>query len=153
MTSFNNDPVFGKQQRTAIAKVSTATAVANTDLDITPTNFVKIPLNGASNGAPVGGCVITKLVAHLVEPAITGAAVLKLYLSKDNGVSMYCIKDIIHASVTLSASVSSPDDDFGYTESAPLRLEDADQIFVQARGASATTDAFHVHAQYTELQQ
>lgn len=156
MPTFNNDPVFGKAQRSAVAKVSTATAVTAADLDVTPTNAVKIPLNGVNGsfplGAPVGGCVMTNLHAHLVDVSLVAAAVLKLYLSKDNGVTMYCIKDITHAAITMTNVLAAPDDDFGFTESSPLRLEENDQIYIQARAASAVTDAFHVTGQYTELQ-
>lgn len=151
MAVFNLDPVYGKTQRTAFAIVGTDTPVAATDLDDTPTGAVQLNLNGANGGAPVGGCMVTSLIGHLVNPALTTAAVLKLYLSK-NGVNMYLLKDIPHAAVGLSATVNGPDEDFGYSETKPLRLEEGDRLFLQCRGATNAA-AFHFTAQYSELQQ
>lgn len=151
--TMNLDPVFAKTQRTTGVKVSTDTAIAATDLDTTPTGTVKIPLNGVNNGAPADGCVVTKLIAHLVNPGLTTAAPLKLYLSKDNGTTMFLLKDILHAAIVMTNVLSAPDDTFGYSETDPLRLEEGDTIWIQARSSAVVADAFHVTAQYTELKQ
>jgi hypothetical protein len=145
MTILNHNPVYGATQKTATAKATSANAIANTDLDDTPSGAALLLT------APAGGCAVTRLTAQLVEPALTTACQLNLYLSKDGGTSMRRLKSAAHAAYTWAVTTAPAQDDFGYTESAPLRLEAADRLYVQVRAGSAVTDAFAFTAEYAEL--
>lgn len=146
----NKDPRYGNTPITAVCQVSTTTAVANTDLDVTPTGSVQIPFSGVAGVVPAGGLDVTRLFAQLVEPALTGAGVLAVYVTKD-GANFYRRKSIAHSAQTISATVAPADDDFGFTDASPLRLQAGDALYIQARGASAVTNAFHIVAEATEF--
>ncbi len=145
MTILNHNPVYGATQKTATAKASSATAIANTDLDDTPTGTALLMT------APAGGCAVTRLSAQLVEPNLATACQLNLYLSKDGGTTMRRLKSVAHAAYTWAVTTAPTQDDFGYTESAPLRLEASDRLYAQVRAGSAVTDAFAFTAEYAEL--
>jgi len=145
VTVLNHNPVYGATQRTAYAKASSANAINNTDLDDTPTNTALLLT------APAGGAVVTRVTGQLVEPAVTTACQLNLYLSKDGGTTMRRLKSVLHAAYTWAVTTAPAVDDFGYAESAPLRLEAGDRLYVQVRHSAAVTDAFAFVAEYTEL--
>jgi hypothetical protein len=144
-TVLNHNPAYGGTQHTATCKVTAGNGIANSDLDESPTGTTLLMT------APTGGAIVTKVSAMVVEPACTAAAMLALYLSKDAGTTKRMIRAVAHTAYTFATTTAPAQDDFGFTESAPLRLEAGDVLYAQMRYASAVTDAAHFKAEYTDL--
>lgn len=144
--ALNKDPRFANAQHTAYASVATATAIAATDLDDSPSNAVLLMT------APAGGAVVTRSKAIQRQPGTTTASQVNLYLSKDAGTTMRLIASGAAAAYTWAVGTAPTPVDFGYSESAPLRLEAADRLYGQARNATAVADCFAFTAEYSELQ-
>jgi hypothetical protein len=145
MTALNHDPVYGATQHTAYASVNTATAIAATDLDDSPSNAVLLMT------APAGGAVVTRCKAIQRQPGTATASQVNLYLSKDGGTTLRLLSSQAAAAYTWAVTTAPVPVDFGYSESAPLRLEATDRLYGQARNATAVTDCFAFTAEYTDL--
>jgi hypothetical protein len=143
--ALNKDPRFANTQRTAQCSVATATAIAASDLGDTPTNTVLLLT------APTGGCVVTRCKAVQRQPGTTTASQVNLYISKNTGTTKRLIASGAAGAYTWAVTTAPTAVDFGYTESAPLRLEAGDQLYGQARNATAVTDCFAFQAEYSEL--
>jgi hypothetical protein len=144
--ALNKDPRFANAQKTVYASVNTATAILATDLDDTPSNTVLLLT------APTGGCIVTRCRAIQRQPGTATASQVNLYLSKDAGVTQRLIESKAAAAYTWAVTTAPTAADFGYSESAPLRLEASDRLYGQARNATAVTDCFAFTAEYSEIQ-
>jgi hypothetical protein len=85
------------------------------------------------------------------QPGTTTASQVNLYLSKDSGTTQRLIASGAAAAYTWAVTTAPSPVDFGYSESAPLRLEAGDRLYGQARNATAVTDCFAFTAEYSEL--
>lgn len=144
--ALNKDPRFANAQKTVQASVATATAITAADLDDTPSNTVLLLT------APTGGCVVTRCKALQRQPGTTTASQVNLYLSKDAGTTQRLVASGAAPAYTWALTTAPTAVDFGYSESAPLRLEGGDRLYGQARNATAVTDCFAFQAEYSELQ-
>lgn len=104
-------------------------------------NAVKIVTPGP-NGAVLYGL-------KAAPRATVTATQLQLYRSPDNGTTMYLIGSALMAAYTMAQTTAAPVSDFGYSESAPLRLGAADTLWVGAGVALAGGISFD--AQYEDL--
>ncbi|HET9160633.1 MAG TPA: hypothetical protein VFN88_08475 [Caulobacteraceae bacterium] len=105
------------------------------------TNAVKIVTPGP-NGAALYGL-------RAVPRATVTATQLQLYRSPDNGTTMYLIGSALMAAYTMAQTTAAPATDFGYSETAPLRLGPTDTLWVGAGVALAGGISFD--AQYEDL--
>lgn len=78
--------------------------------------------------AGADGAVVTRLAASPLETVTTG--VCYLYSSTDSGVSGKLLRAKAMAADTVSTTDAPAEIDFGYTESAPLRLKAAERLYV-----------------------
>lgn len=105
--------------------IKTATAVlvtASTDIDDAPTTSVLLVTAGAN------GARLTKISA--IPRATVGATMIQIYLSKDNGTTQRLIDTALMAAHTVANTTEIPTTDFGYSDLAPMMLEQADRLYV-----------------------
>jgi hypothetical protein len=81
--------------------------------------------------------------------ASVGATQLQLFRSPDNGTTVYLINSALMSAYTMAQTTAAPVTDFGYSESAPLRLGPSDTLWVGIGIALAGGVAFD--AQYEDL--
>jgi hypothetical protein len=105
------------------------------------TNAVKLLTAGAN------GSILFGLKA--VPRATVTATQLQLYRSPDNGTTLYLINSAVMNAYTMANTTAAPVTDFGYTETAPLRIAAGDTLWVGAAVALAGGIVFD--AQYEDL--
>jgi len=128
---------FAQTPKTATA-VCTAAATVTNDA---PTNTVLLLTAGAE------GAILTKLTA--MPRATVTAADLVVFLSKDGGTTKRMIDSKLMSAYTMAATTATPITAFDYSESAPLRLEAGDEIYVGSQVALAGGIVFK--AEFTEF--
>lgn len=129
---------FAQTPKTATAVV-TAAATVGTD---SPSNTVLLMTAGAD------GCIVTALAA--MPRATVTASSLLLYISKDNGTTQRLIDSELMAAHTVATTTAIPETTFArISESAPLRLEAGDKLYVGSQVALASGIVFT--AQYTDF--
>lgn len=113
---------------------------ASTDIDDAPTTSVLL-LTAGANGARV-----TKI--HAIPRATVTASNIALYLSKDGGTTKRLLDSALMSAHTVANTTAIPKTDFGYSEDAPLILEQADRIY--ATTAVSLAGGIVVIAQYAD---
>lgn len=121
---------FAQTPKTATA-VCTAAATVTNDA---PTNTVLLLTAGAE------GAILTKLTA--MPRATVTASDLVVFLSKDGGTTKRMIDSKLMSAYTMAATTATPVTAFDYSESAPLRLEAGDEIYVGSQVALASGIVF-----------
>lgn len=116
---------FAQTPKTATAVVTGAATITND----TPTNTVLLLTAGAE------GAILTKLTA--IPRATVTASDLVVFLSKDGGTTKRMIDSKLMSAYTMAATTATPVTVFAYSESAPLRLEAGDEIYVGSQVALA----------------
>lgn len=108
----------------------------------TPTNTVLLLTAGAD------GAVLTRLVA--IPRATVTASSLVLFTSSDNGTTKRLIDSELMAAQTLATTTAIAETTFStYTETAPLRLQAGEQLYVGSQVALASGIVFK--AEYTDF--
>lgn len=135
-----HQPVFAQTPKTYTAVATSA--VTNLDSD-TPGGVVELAAfpDAVSGG---DGAIITNLTA--MPRATVTATALHLFLSKDEGATMRIIRSVLLGAHTVEATTAIPVVDFEFTETAPLRLEAGDSIYVGTGIAAAGGVAFSAQA-------
>lgn len=92
----------------------------------------KSTYNDAANAvllytAGANGSVVYSVRA--LPRATVTATQLQLYRSSDAGVTLLLFDLALMAAYTMAQTTSTPKNDFGYTETAPLRLEAGERIY------------------------
>lgn len=129
---------FAQTPKTATA-VATGAATVGTDA---PTNTVLLMTAGAD------GCIVTGLAA--MPRATVTASSLLLYISKDSGTTQRLIDSELMAAHTVATTTAIPETVFArISESAPLRLEAGDRLYVGSQVALAGGIVFK--AEYTDF--
>lgn len=113
---------------------------ASTDIDDAPTTSVLLLTAGAN------GSRVTKI--HAIPRATVTASNIALYLSKDGGTTKRLMDSALMAAHTVANTTAIPKTDFGYSEDAPLMLEQADRIY--ATTAVSLAGGIVVVAQYAD---
>lgn len=129
---------FAQTPKTATAVATGAVASLTGDA---PTNTVLL-LTAGSDGA-----LLTKLSA--IPRATVTASDLVVFISKDSGTTKRFIDSKLMAAYTMATTTATPVTAFDYSESAPLRLEAGDQIYVGSQVALASGIVFK--AEYTDF--
>lgn len=111
--------------------VKTARAVATA---------AKTTYNDATNAvllltAGANGALLQSLDA--IPRATVTASMLQLYSSTDGGTTLILVKSVLMAAHTVAVTTAIPSTDFGYTESAPLRLAPNEKLYVATAVALA----------------
>jgi hypothetical protein len=124
----------------------TATAIvtgAQGNLDTTsPTNVVLLATIGAE------GAILNRLTA--IPRATVTASSLRLFISKTDETGCVLRESVLMAAHTVAATTAIPVTTFtAFTESAPLRLEAGDKLYVGSAVALAGGIVFN--AEYTEF--
>jgi len=122
-------------------KTATAVATAAATLTDTPANTVLLLTAG------VEGAILTKLTA--IPRATVTASDLVVFISKDNGTTQRFIDSKLMSAYTSAATTATPVTAFDYSESAPLRLEAGDRIYIGSQVALAGGIVFK--AEYMEF--
>lgn len=129
---------FAQTPKTATA-VATGAATVGTD---SPTNTVLLMTAGAD------GCIVTGLAA--IPRATVTASSLLLYLSKDSGTTQRLIDSELMSAYTMATTTAVPETTFTrISESAPLRLEAGDRLYIGSQVALASGIVFT--AQFTDF--
>lgn len=129
---------FAQTPKTATA-VATGAATVGTD---SPSNTVLLMTAGAD------GCIVTSLTA--IPRATVTASSLLLYISKDNGTTQRLIDSELMAAHTVATTTAIPETTFSrISESAPLRLEAGDRLYVGSQVALAGGIVFK--AEFTDF--
>jgi hypothetical protein len=130
---------FAQQPKTATAIVTGA----QDDLDsTTPTNVVLLATIGAE------GAILTRLTA--IPRATVTASSLRLWISKTDHTGCVLRSSALMAAHTVEATTAIPVTTFtAFTESAPLRLEAGDKLYVGSAVLLAAGIVFN--AEYTEF--
>lgn len=130
---------FAQSPKTATAVATGAVANITTDA---PTNTVLLMTAGAD------GAILTRLLA--IPRATVTASSLCLFLSKDGGTTQRLIDSELMAAQTVSSTAAIAETNFAnYSESAPLRLEAGDKLYVGSQVAVASGIVFR--AEYTDF--
>lgn len=123
---------FAQTNKTATAVATAAVAGLATDA---PTGAVLLGAAGAE------GAIVTRLAA--IPRATATASSLLLFLSKDGGTTMRLIDSELMAAHTVAATTAIPETSFGnISDSAPLRLEAGDRLYVGSQVALASGIVF-----------
>lgn len=123
---------FAQTPKTATAVATAAVSGLGTDA---PTGTVLLGTAGAD------GAVVTRLMA--LPRATVTASSLVLLLSKDGGVTQRLIDSELMAAYTVAATTAIPETSFGnISDSAPLRLEAGDRLYVGSQVALASGIVF-----------
>lgn len=137
--ALTHEAVFAQTPKTGTAVAVAAAASLGTDV---PTGTVLLATAGAD------GAIVTRLTA--IPRATVTAASLLLFLSKDAGATMRLIDSELMAAHTVAATTAIPETAFGnVTESAPLRLEAGDRLYVASQVALAAGIVFR--AEWTDF--
>jgi hypothetical protein len=129
---------FAQTPKTATA---VATGAVGSFAGDTPTNVVLLMTAGAD------GAILTKLTA--IPRATVTASSLLVFISKDSGTTDRMIDSALMAAHTVATTTAIPVTSFSYSESAPLRLEAGDQVYVGSQVALAGGIVFK--AEYTDF--
>ena len=129
---------FAQSPKTATA---VATGAVGSIAGDTPTNVVLLMTAGAD------GAILTKLTA--TPRATVTASSLVVFISKDSGTTDRLIDSALMGAHTVATTTAIPVTAFSYSESAPLRLEAGDQIYVGSQVALASGIVFR--AEYTDF--
>lgn len=122
---------FAQTPKTATAVVTAAVSSLASDA---PTNTVELLTAGAD------GAILTKLTA--IPRATNTGLSLVLFISKDGGTTKRLIDSKLMAAHTIATTTAVPVTAFDYSESAPLRLEAGDKLFVGSQVALASGIVF-----------
>ena len=123
---------FAQTPKTATAVATTAVSGLATDA---PTGAVLLGTAGAE------GAIVTRLAA--MPRATATASSLVLFLSKDGGTTKRLIDSELMAAHTVAATTAIPETAFAnISDSAPLRLEAGDQLYVGSQVALASGIVF-----------
>lgn len=129
---------FAQTPKTAQAVVTAAATV----VDDAPTNTQLLLTAGAD------GCIVTALSA--MPRATVTASSLVLWISKDGGTTKRLIDSELMAAQTLATTTAIAETVFSrISESAPLRLEAGDKLYVGSQVALASGIVFK--AEYTDF--
>jgi len=118
-------PVFSQTPKTWYASPVTAYAAtgAASLLDDNPSNTILL-ITAGTNGALVQNISV-------IPRATNTAHVMSLFLSKDSGTTKKLLSQVVVAAQTLTTTVAQVEYAFtSATETAPLRLEAADRLYV-----------------------
>lgn len=129
---------FAQTPKTATAVV---TGAAGTITGDTPTNTVLLVTAGSD------GAILTKLSA--IPRATATASDLLVFISKDSGTTKRLIDSKLMAAYTMATTTATPVTAFDYSETAPLRLEAGDQLYVGSQVALASGIVFR--AEFTDF--
>lgn len=122
-----------------VTAVATAAATVTTDA---PTNTVVLLTAG------VNGAILTRLSA--IPRATVTASSLVLFTSSDNGTTKRLIDSALMAAQTVATTTAITATTFStYTETAPLRLQAGEQLYVGSQVALASGIVFK--AEYTDF--
>jgi hypothetical protein len=111
-------------------KTATAVCTGVATLTDTPANTVLLVTAGAD------GAILTRLTA--MPRATVTASSLVLFISKDGGTTQRLIDSELMAAYTMATTTAVPETVFTfYSETAPLRLEAADRLYVGSQVALA----------------
>ena len=123
---------FAQTPKTATAVTVAAVSGLGTDA---PTDTVELLTAGAD------GALVTRLTA--IPRATVTASSLVLFLSKAGGTTKRLIDSELMAAHTVAATTAIPETAFGsVSDSAPLRLEAGDKLFVGSQVALASGIVF-----------
>jgi len=123
---------FAQTPRTATAVATAAVSGLATDA---PTGAVLLGTAGAE------GAIVTRLMA--LPRATVAASSLVLFLSKDGGATLRLIDSELMVAHTVAPTTAIPETAFAnISESAPLRLEAGDQLYVGSQVALASGIVF-----------
>jgi hypothetical protein len=129
---------FAQTPKTATA---VATGAVGSFAGDTPTNVVLLMTAGAD------GAILTKLTA--IPRANVTASSLLVFISKDSGTTDRMVDSALMGAHTVATTTAIPVTSFSYSESAPLRLEAGDQVYVGSQVALAGGIVFK--AEYTDF--
>jgi hypothetical protein len=111
-------------------KTATAVVTGVATMTDTPANTVLLATAGAD------GAIVTRLTA--IPRATVTASSLVLFISKDGGTTQRLIDSELMAAHTVAVTTAIPETVFpAYSESAPLRLEAGDRLYVGSQVALA----------------
>ena len=123
-------------------KTATAVCTAAATLTDTPSNTVLLVTAGSD------GAILTRLTA--IPRATVTASDLVIFISKDSGTTKRLIDSALMAAYTSAVTTATPVTTFAnYSESAPLRLEAGDRIYVGSQVALAGGIVFR--AEFTDF--
>jgi hypothetical protein len=123
-------------------KTATAVCTAAATLTDTPSNTVLLVTAGTD------GAILTRLTA--IPRATVTASDLVIFISKDGGTTQRLIDSALMAAYTSAVTTATPVTTFAnYSESAPLRLEAGDRIYVGSQVALAGGIVFR--AEFTDF--
>ena len=111
-------PLFGKTPNTGTARSGASAHITLLSL----TGLTLLLTAGAS------GAVVTEISCR--PGATIAACPAYLYRSTDSGVTVAPVRSRTIAAGTVSTSLAPADTDFGYSESAPLRLRASERLYV-----------------------
>lgn len=130
---------FAQTPKTAIANTTAACVIGSTSA---PTNTVLL-LTAGSDGA-----IVTRLWA-MPQATVTASSLL-LFLSKDSGTTKLLIDSALMTAFTVATTTAIPSTAFTYSETAPLRLEASDRLYVANQVALAAPGVVF-RAEYTDF--
>ena len=123
---------FAQTPKIATAVATGAVGSITTD---TPTNTVVLLTAGAD------GAILTRLSA--IPRATVTASSLVLFTSSDNGTTKRLIDSVLMAAQTVATTTAIASTTFAtYTETAPLRLQAGEQLYVGSQVALASGIVF-----------
>lgn len=118
---------FGQTPKTLTAVATAALGGLGTD---TVTGAVLVATAGAD------GALLTR-VSAMPRGTVTASS-LVMFISKDNGATMRLVDSSLMGAYTLAATTQIPQTVFSnYSDSAPLRLEAGDKVYVGSQVALA----------------
>jgi len=130
---------FAQTPKNATAVVTGAAGSITGD---TPTNTVSLLTAGAD------GAILTRLTA--IPRATVTASSLVLFTSSDSGTTKRLIDSVLMSAQTVATTTAITSTSFStYTETAPLRLQAGEQLYVGSQVALASGIVFK--AEYTDF--
>ena len=128
--------------QTPMNKTAVVTGAAGSITGDTPTNTVLLLTAGAD------GAIMTRLSA--IPRATVTASSLVLFTSADSGTTKRLIDSALMAAQTVATTTAITSTSFAtYTETAPLRLQAGEQLYVGSQVALASGIVFK--AEYTDF--
>jgi hypothetical protein len=123
---------------------SASATATNAKTTFTDTANAVLLLTAGANGAVVYG--ITAVARGTIA-----ASKLSVYRSKDAGATITPIRHRLMSSHTMANDTAQTEVDFGWTETAPLRLAAGDRLYVAAAVVPGAAAGVTFDAQYEEL--
>lgn len=128
--------------QTPMNKTAVVTGAVGSITGDTPTNTVVLLTAGAD------GAILTRLSA--IPRATVTASSLVLFTSSDSGTTKRLIDSVLMAAQTVATTTAIASTSFTtYTETAPLRLQAGEQLYVGSQVALASGIVFK--AEYTDF--